>query len=174
MAVLDELQQAFDLSVQKLEEFIEELNAEEDLLAEAKNDKDKVTQKLINARIKVLNENCNDPDELAALKQCLDLVKKEAAAKKAHKEYRLKLDILVFAKYPDLTEMEIKNLIVEDKWLATLEANIVAEIERVTQQLASRVKTLEERYAEPLPALTQDVEALSATVNEHLKKMGLF
>jgi type I restriction enzyme M protein len=32
---------------------------------------------------------------------------------------------------------------------------------------------LEERYAEPLPALTQSVEALSANVDEHLKKMGL-
>jgi len=173
LAVLEELQQAFDLSVQKLEEFVEELNNEEDLLAEAKNDKGKVTKKLINARIKLLNENCTDPDELAALKQCLDLVKKEAAAKKAHKEFKLQLDIQVLEKYPQLTEAEIKILIVKDKWLATLEANIIAEIERVTQQLANRVKTLEQRYAEPLPALTQSVEVLSAKVDKHLRQMGL-
>ena len=173
LAVLGELQQAFDLSVQKLEEFVEELNNEEDLLAEAKNDKGKVTQKLINARIKLLNENCTDLDELAALKQCLNLVKQEAAAKKAHKEFKLQLDIQVLAKYPQLTEAEIKTLIIKDKWLATLEANIIAEIERVTQQLAKRVKTLEERYAEPLPTLTKSMERLSANVDEHLKKMGL-
>ena len=49
----------------------------------------------------------------------------------------------------------------DDKWQATLKAAIAAEIERVTQQLANRVKTLEERYAEPLPQLTQDVETLT-------------
>ena len=173
LAVLDELQQAFDLSVQKLEEFVEELNNEEDLLAEAKNDKGKVTQKLINARIKLLNENCTDLDELAALKQCLNLVKQEAAAKNANKEFKLQLDIQVLEKYPQLTEAEIKTLIIKDKWLATLEANIIAEIERVTQQLANRVKTLEERYAEPLPTLTKSMERLSANVDQHLKKMGL-
>jgi type I restriction enzyme M protein len=46
---------------------------------------------------------------------------------------------------------EVKELIVDDKWLATLQANIVAEIERVTQQMANRVKLLEERYSTPLP-----------------------
>jgi len=79
----------------------------------------------------------------------------------------------VFAQYPKLSEDEIKTLVVDDKWQATLKAAIQAEIERVTQQLANRVKTLEERYAEPLPQLTQDVETLTSKVDEHLKKMGL-
>lgn len=62
---------------------------------------------------------------------------------------------------------------VDDKWQATLKNAIASEIERVTQQLANRVKTLEERYAEPLPQLVQEVEALSSKVEEHLKRMGL-
>ena len=79
----------------------------------------------------------------------------------------------MFKQYPKLSIDEIKSLIVDDKWLATLESNIVAEIERVTQQLANRVKELEERYSEPLPALTQSVENLSDKVAGHLKAMGL-
>jgi type I restriction enzyme M protein len=63
--------------------------------------------------------------------------------------------------------------LVDDKWQATLKTAIVAEIEQVTQQLANRVKTLEERYAEPLPQLVRDVEALSCRVDEHLKRMEL-
>ena len=94
-------------------------------------------------------------------------------AKKTVKDLQETLNEKVFAKYYHLTEAENKTLIVDDKWLATLQTNIIAEIERVTQQLANRVKTLEERYSEPLPALTQSVEALSANVDEHLKKMGL-
>lgn len=170
---LESLQTEYHLAVQELEEFVEEHNDEEDLLTEAKNDKDKVTQKLINARVKTLKNNCTDPDELSALEQCLMLIKREAATKKAHKDFRLGLDVKVFAKYPELTEEEIKTLVVDDKWLATLQANVIAEIERVTQQLTNRVKTLEERYSEPLPELIQNVEALSGKVEVHLKKMGL-
>jgi len=43
----------------------------------------------------------------------------------------------------------------------------------VTQQLAGRVKELEERYARPLPELEREVEAVSDKVEGHLKKMGL-
>ena len=173
LEVLDKLQQEYDLSIQNLENYVEEHDNDEDLLAEAKNDKNKVNQKLINARIKLLNENCTNPDELTSLKQCLDLLKKEAAAKKAHKEFRLQFDIQLLNKYPQLTEVEIKTLIVEDKWLATLEANIIAEIERITEQLTNRVKTLVGRYSETLPDLTKRVQGLSSNVEDHLKKMGL-
>lgn len=61
----------------------------------------------------------------------------------------------------------------QDKWLATLKTTIEAEIERITQRLANRVKELEERYAEPLPKLEDDVNRLSQTVKEHLRAMGL-
>nr|WP_242043570.1 hypothetical protein [Leptolyngbya sp. FACHB-671] len=107
------------------------------------------------------------------LKQCLTLFDQEAEAKKAVKESQEALDKAVFAPYPKLSEDEIKTLVVDDKWQATLKALIQSEIERVTQQLANRVKTLEERYAEPLPQLMQDVETLSSKVEEHLRKMGL-
>ena len=79
----------------------------------------------------------------------------------------------MFAQYPKLIEDDIKTLVVDDKWQGTLKSVIASEIERVTQQLANRVKTLEERYAEPLPQLVQEVETLSSKVEEHLKKMGL-
>ena len=52
----------------------------------------------------------------------------------------------------------VKNLLVEDKWLETLRTAVQAEIERVTQHMANRVKDLEERYAEPLPALLESLE----------------
>lgn len=167
------LESDVEAATQTLEEFVELHSGEEDLLLDAKNDKDKVTQKLINARLKVLKVNPSDPDEIDALEKCLSLVKKEAAAKKKAKEKQDELDLAVFKHYPKLSTDEIKSLIVDDKWLATLEGNIVAEIERVTQQLANRVKELEERYSEPLPALTQSVENLSDKVAGHLKAMGL-
>ena len=170
---LAELDTRAEQDSQALEEFVESDADEQDLLAEAKNNKDKITQKLGNARLKELKSSLADPDELAALEKCLNLVKTEAAAKKKVKEKQSELDLAVFKQYPQLGETDIKTLIVEDKWLATLSANIEAEIERVTQQLTNRVKELEERYAEPLPKISQSVEDLSEKVAGHLKAMGL-
>ncbi|MCU4227946.1 type I restriction-modification system subunit M [Vibrio cholerae] len=168
-AQVDSLQSLLDSASQELETFLEENSGEDGLLNDALNDKDKVTKATVTARLKL----ATDPDEKAALKQAKKLFDAEADAKKALKEAQDKLDLAVFKQYPKLSIDEIKSLIVDDKWLATLESHIVAEIERVTQQLANRVKELEERYSEPLPALTQSVENLSDKVADHLKAMGL-
>ena len=50
---------------------------------------------------------------------------------------------------------------------------MTARCKRLTQQLAGRVKELEERYASPLPDLEREVEEFSVKVESHLKKMGL-
>ncbi|MCG6359393.1 type I restriction-modification system subunit M [Vibrio fluvialis] len=168
-AKVDSLQSALDSASQELETYLEENSGEDGLLNDALNDKDKVTKATVTAGLKL----ATDSDEKAALKQAKKLFDAEADAKKALKEAQDALDLAVFKHYPKLSTDEIKSLIVEDKWLATLESNIVAEIERVTQQLANRVKELEERYSEPLPALTQSVENLSDKVSGHLKTMGL-
>lgn len=170
---IDQLQADLDAISQELEALIEEHSGEEGILGDAQTDAGKVTKVSVAARLKELKGDASAKEERAVLKQCLDLFEREAEAKKAVKDAQTALDEAVFAQYPKLTEDEIKTLLVDDKWQATLKAAIQAEIERVTQQLANRVKTLEERYAEPLPQLTQDVEALSSKVDEHLKKMGL-
>jgi type I restriction enzyme M protein len=89
------------------------------------------------------------------------------------KDAQAALDEEVRAKYAKLTEAEVKTLAVNDKWFASIKAAIEGEVQRLTQQLAGRVKELEERYTHPLPELEQHVDALSAKVEEHLKQMGL-
>ena len=61
---------------------------------------------------------------------------------------------------------------VDDKWLATLAAAVQGELDRVSQTLTGRIRQLAERYATPLPQLTDEVATLAARVDEHLKKMG--
>jgi type I restriction enzyme M protein len=168
-AAIDELQAKLDASTQALEAYIEEHTAEDGLLSEATTDAGKVTKATVAARLKV----ATDADELNALKTVKKLIEQEAANKKALKDAQDALDQHVFEQYPQLTTEQIKTLIVDDKWLANLHASIKAEIERITQQLANRIKTLEERYSEPMPALVDNVEELSNKVDEHLKKMGL-
>lgn len=168
-ASLDAKQAELDIATQELESFIEEHTADEGLLLEALNDKDKVTLATVKARMKL----AVDTEEKQVLKNAQKLFEAEATLKKKVKELQEALDLKVFTKYPTLRDDEVKDLVVIDKWFATLNSSVEAEIERVTQQLANRVKELNERYAEPLPLITQNVEALSLKVAEHLKTMGL-
>ena len=166
---VDALQAKQDEATQTLESYLEEHGAEDGLLVEALNDKDKITKASVAARTKL----ATDTDEVNVLKQATKLFNAVATAKKAVKESQEALDLSVFNQYPKLDIAEIKTLIVDDKWLATLQANIIAEIERVTQQMANRVKQLEERYSTPLPTLSNSVDDLSYKVAGHLKAMGL-
>ncbi len=170
---IDQLQAEADAAAQALESHIEEHSGEDGLLEEAKTDKGKITRASLKARLAEIKGNPEFDDERQALQQCQKLIDAEAAANKMLKEAIKARDEAVLKHYAKLTEAEIKELVVDDKWLAALEQAVQGEIERVTQQLATRIKELEERYAEPLPEIMQEVESLQAKVDEHLHRMGL-
>jgi type I restriction enzyme M protein len=170
---INQLQGDLDAITQELEAIIEEHNGEDGALSDAQTDAGKVTKTTVTARLKAIKHDPDAEDELTVLQQCLKLFEQETALKKAVKDAQTVLDQTIFKQYPKLTPEEIKTLVVDDKWFTTLETQITAEIERVTQQLANRVKTLEERYAETLPQIEQEVIALSSQVENHLKRMGL-
>ena len=56
--------------------------------------------------------------------------------------------------------------------MASLAAAVQGELDRVSQTLTGRIRELSERYATPLPQLTDEVATLASRVAEHLKKMG--
>jgi len=82
------------------------------------------------------------------------------------------LDDLLYAKYLTLTEDEVKTLVVDDKWMRTIELTIKEEIEHISRHLSNRVKELAERYEKPLPVIDAEVVNLESKVNAHLEKMG--
>ena len=170
-AALERLQSEADAAAQELESFIEENSGDEGMIEDAKNDKGKITKASVKAW--KVESGTWGLEEKTACKQLEKLMNAEAKASKVVKDAQKKLDEAVFKKYPKLTEEEIQTLAVDDKWFASIDAAIRAEIERVTQQLATRIQTLETRYADPLPKLTESVVALSDRVDVHLKTMGL-
>ena len=82
------------------------------------------------------------------------------------------LDGLAYTKYPELSESEIKTLVVDDRWLAALDAAIHSEMDGISHQLTQRVMELAERYESPMPQMVGRVAELEAKVNCHLEKMG--
>ena len=106
------------------------------------------------------------------LNEWLKLSGEEADLKKRIKAAEAALDARAYARYPKLTDSEIKTLVVDEKWLAALQAAIHGEMNRVSQQLTRRVKELAERYETPLPQMVGRVAELEAKVNRHLETMG--
>jgi type I restriction enzyme M protein len=161
-----------DAISRQMEEMDEEHGGEEGLLNEAKNDKGKLTKASVKARQAEIKRDKDAADERKLLDAYADLIEQEAAAGKAVKEAQKALDAKVAVKYKQLTEAEIKTLVVDDKWLCVLAASVQSELDRVSQALTGRIKQLAERYATPLPKLAGEVDTLAARVDEHLKKMG--
>lgn len=169
---INSLQAKADEASQEMESFVEENGGEGSPLEEAKNDKDKITKKILDAEIKSLKKS-GDKDDLNLLLKCSNLLTAQSSADKAVKAAQKELDEKVFAKYPKLKEEEIKDLVVHNKWLYSLENAVHGEIERVISQMVERIKTLEERYDEPLPKIEASLVELNGMVEHHLKEMGL-
>ena len=178
-AEIDARQSTLETAEQKFEEYVEEHTGEDGLLADATNDSGNITKSSVNARLKaltpdfmMLNETQDDNDnECNTLEHCLSLIDAKSKADKAVKAAQLTLDEQVLARYATLTETEIKQLVIDDKWYATIQTAIIGEVQRLTQNLTERVKELEERYAQPLLVLAEEVEEYSIRVEEHLKMM---
>ena len=171
-AAIDTLESEAASVAQAMEELAEEHSGEEGLLEEAKNDKDKVTKAGITQRLKSIKKDRDAAEERKVLDAYLELCDQEAALKAKVKVAETALTTKLVAKYGELSEDEIKILVVEDKWLATIRASVHGELDRVSQTLTGRVRELAERYATPLPALIQEVETLSGRVDAHLAQMG--
>jgi type I restriction enzyme M protein len=157
---------------QQLEEMAEEHGGEEGLLADAANEKGKLTKASVTARLTEIDADPDAADELKVLREYLALVEQEAATAAQLAAAQDTLTKEIAARYPKLTEDEIKALVVDDKWLGTLAAAVQGELDRVSQTLTGRIRQLAERYATPLPQLTDEVAALAARVDGHLKRMG--
>jgi type I restriction enzyme M protein len=156
----------------QMEEQDEEHGGENGLLAEGKTDKGKLNAKSVKDRLKALKNDKEAAEEQAALEAYLALIEQESVAAKKVKEAQKTLDTQVIRKYAQLSEAEIKTLVVDDKWLAALATSVQSELDRVSQALTGRIKQLAERYATPLPKLIGELEILASRVDEHLKKMG--
>ena len=112
----------------------------------------------------------DDEAEVALRTKALDKAKK-AAAKKA-REAADKLEALERGKYPALTDAEVKDLVIRDKWIATVGNGIRELYSTVSNRLAERIGVLAERYAETLPELDAEGAELERTVAGTLEKLG--
>jgi len=152
----------------QITELKEEHGGEEGVFA----DPDKVNKATVTAQLKEIKDDEEAKEEAEALSAWLKLSNHEADLKRRLKNAEADLDAKAYAKYPTLTETEIQTLVVDDKWLAALEAAIHGEMDSISQALTQRVKELADRYERPMPQQVRRVTELEQTVDSHLEKMG--
>jgi type I restriction enzyme M protein len=158
---------------QELAEFVDENTSEDGPLEDAKNDKGELTKAGLRDVSKTFERLLDSENERKLLSRSSALFEASASAAKAARDAQATLDAKTLHRYGELTEGEIKTLLVEYKWLPALRLAVNEEIQRLSHSLAARIKELEERYAEPMPELERTTAELGSRVEDHLKSMGL-
>lgn len=169
---IEKLEAERDTATAEMEAMEEEHGAEEGLMVDAKNDKEKITAASVKERLKKIKGNKADAEEIKLLETYLKHSDKIAELNKKIKEAQKALEQKVWDKYKTLSDDEIKTLVVDDKWISHLENSIQNEMQRISQRLTQRIKELADRYETPMPLQLDEVKELEKKVNAHLAKMG--
>ncbi|GHT75015.1 type I restriction-modification system subunit M [Spirochaetia bacterium] len=187
--VVDRLFKAEQKNITDLEAGIESLESElAEIEAEQKTDDgifdslgedDKITKAYLKDLVHSAAESLKDePDDedLQMSKKVLDayiektnnLEESKGALKKLEKE----LDAKLLAKYAVLTEIEVKQLVVDDKWMAAMQKAFGGQVNKIGQNLTRRITELAGRYEDTMPHLVRSVNEWEEKVNGHLAAMG--
>jgi len=175
---LEKLQVKQDELNQKMQELAEEhsgidvQSGEERPLELVRSDAGNITKGNIKEQIKELRDVSSLDDGLIILEEYLDLLNRGTNAKKEIKDTEKKLDQALLERYKTLTEKEIKQMVVDDKWLKSIEDSVRSKMDVISLQLTRRIKELTKRYRNTLPSIEDEAKELSKKVDRHLKKMG--
>ncbi len=129
-------------------------------------------QTALDELLEAANDDEDELDEIKKSAQYKKLDKEKTALNKTLKEKRTALTDAVVAKYAALTENDIKMLVVERKWLASVIGGSEALMQNVTHQIASDVIAVAERYETTLSTIENQVKDLEHEVLQSLKEMG--
>lgn len=174
---LENLTSKLESILSNISELEEENSGDDGIFAELRADVEEgkeasVARPKVVDRLKNIKGNTNAKDETKILTKWINLKNDEADTKKQIRDTEEFIDQKAYQKYSKLSDAEIKTLVVEDKWLASLKIAIHGETDRVSQSLTKRVKELAERYEFTVPELETQTSAYEKKVKNHLKKMG--
>ncbi|MCQ2640338.1 type I restriction-modification system subunit M [Helicobacter pylori] len=161
---LEELENALNEKEALLDEFIEEHSNEEGLF-----DGLKINESVLKKELK----NATDLEDKEILKTALELLEaKNKALKMKNKAYE-KLELKAFHQYKNLELGEIKDLIIQDKWLKSLKNALENKILKRINAFTSALNGIIQTYSNSLLELDKEVKESESKVLEHLKDLGL-
>ncbi|MEI8047979.1 MAG: type I restriction-modification system subunit M [Bacteroidota bacterium] len=171
-AAIEAIESQSDSVLMQLEELEEEHGGDDGLMVEARNDNDKITVASVKDRLKKIKGSKEDREERNVLESYLKLAESLGELNRQIKEQQKALETKVWNQYKLLNDNDIKTLVVDAKWIQTIDNAIHTEMQRISQRLTQRIKELADRYDTPMPKLLDEVSLLEDKVNAHLTKMG--
>ncbi|MCH8330956.1 MAG: N-6 DNA methylase, partial [Bacteroidetes bacterium] len=168
METLIKLETDLEGIASQMEELAEEHSDEEGCFGEL----DKVNKTNVTKLLKSIQWKQEFEEDLQIINEYLTLAEKEVDLKKKIKASLADMEKKVWSKYAELSIDEIKTLVVDNKWIHTVEDTIQAEMDSISQRLTQRIKELGNRYEKPLPKIITELSELERKVNSHLEKMG--
>lgn len=160
-------EQAAETAQANLTEIEEEQSGEEGLFADLEKINATEVGKLLKDKSRTYSK-----EETALLKNYLAQAETIKKANAEIKQLQTELEKTVIAQYAQLTETEIKDLLLNHKWTAHLQATLVQEQDKISQNLTQRILALAERYETTLPVLDNEVNQAAEKVKLHLAEMG--
>lgn len=161
---LQELENALNEKEALLDEFIEERSNEEGLF-----DGLKINESVLKKELK----NATNLEDEKILKTALEwLEAKNKALKMKNKAYE-ELELKAFHQYKNLEINEIKDLIIQDKWLKSLKNALENKIQKRINAFISALNEIIQTYSNSLLELDKEVKESESKVLEHLKDLGL-
>ncbi|GAA9936301.1 type I restriction-modification system subunit M [Helicobacter pylori] len=161
---LEELENALNEKEADFEEFIEEHSSEEGLFYELK-----INESVLKKELK----NATDLEDKEILKTALELLEAKNKALKMKNKAHEELELKAFHQYKNLKLDEIKDLIIQDKWLKSLKNALENKILKRINAFTSALNKIISNYSNSLLELDKEVKESESKVLEHLKDLGL-
>ncbi len=161
---LEQLENALNEKEADFEEFIEEHSNEEGLFYELK-----INESVLKKELK----NATDSEDKKILKTALELLEAKNKALKMKNKAHEELELKAFHQYKNLKSGEIKNLIIQDKWLKSLKNALENKILKRINAFASALNKIISSYSNSLLELDKEVKESESKVLERLKDLGV-
>lgn len=152
----------------ELEEIQQETEVENGIFSEL----EKVNLTSVKALLKQRKADKAPKEEITVIENYIRLNEAISSFTKLIKIQKETIEKLVIEQYAKLSENDIKDLVINKKWIKHLEACLLEEKERMSQTLTGRIVELAERYKVTLPEMEKSLQEYEAKVKSHLQKMG--
>jgi len=170
---IEDIEAELDSIKSRKAEIDEEHGTEEGLLEDAYTDGKTSKKQLKDTLVNLGKRDDENAEVQDLLTEYLELLEKEPSLKKSLNALKDEIERKVISKYPNLSEEEIKTLIVDKKWFSTISERIESDLDNISHRLSNRIKELADRYEKPLIEIKKEVDDLTSKVEEHLKAMGM-
>lgn len=162
----------FETQIESAKAELDEMRQETEVENGIFSDLEKVNLTSIKGLLKQRKSEKAPKEEIAVIENYIRLNEAISSFTKLIKIQKETIEKLVLELYPKLTETEIKDLVINKKWINHLENCLHEEKERMSQTLTQRILELVERYRVALPQIQTALNEYETKVKSHLQKMG--